>query len=207
MMIPSLNRLLPVLCLLLAGAAQARDQADSGPLELVRHTADTILKQVIERKQELRQHPGRIYELVERDALPHFDFERMSRLAVGRFWRRATPRQRAAFIDAFKQLLINTYATALLEYSNQPIQYLPVRRSQRPDEAMVMTRVDNNGQKVPINYRLHRGKDGKWRVYDVIVDGVSLVSNYRGSFASQIRRYGMDGLIERLRRHNRKQSA
>ncbi len=207
MKIPLQNRLWPLLCLLLALGASARDGSGVGPLELVRATANTVLSQVVARKQELKQHPGRIYELIERDAVPHFDFERMSRLAVGRYWRRATPEQKAAFIEAFKQLLMRTYATALLEYSDQPIQYLPLRRSRRADEAMVMTRVDNNGQKVPINYRLHRGRDGEWRVYDVIVDGVSLVSNYRSSFVSQIRRYGMDGLIERLRRHNRKQDA
>ncbi len=206
-MTPLLNRLLLALCIVLPGLAlaEARANASQDPLELVRDTADEVLKKVVAEKQTLKQHPGRIYDLVEKGVVPHFDFERMSRLAVGRYWRRATPEQKKAFAEAFKQLLVRTYATALLEYSNQPIRYMPPRPSSRPDEAMVSTRVDNGGPLVPINYRLHF-ENGEWKVYDVIVDGVSLVSNYRSSFSSQIRRYGMDGLISRLQKHNQKQS-
>ncbi|HEB95597.1 MAG TPA: ABC transporter substrate-binding protein, partial [Sedimenticola thiotaurini] len=128
-----------------------------------------------------------------------FDFERMSRLALGRHWRKASEQQRQAFVAAFRQLLVRTYATALLNYSDEQIVYKPLRQEPTGKEAVVNTLVSEpGGAPVPIDYRLHLGSDGHWRVYDVIVDGVSLVSNYRSSFGSEIRRRGMDGLIRKL---------
>ena len=169
------------------------------PLTLVRNTADQMLAEMKNRKRELQANPEKIYRLVDQIVLPRFDFERMSRLALGRHWRKASEQQRKAFVAAFRQLLVRTYATALLNYSDEQIVYKPLRQEPTGKEAVVNTLVSEpGGSPVPIDYRLHQGSDGHWRVYDVIVDGVSLVSNYRSSFASEIRRRGMDGLIRKL---------
>ncbi|HIP53303.1 MAG TPA: ABC transporter substrate-binding protein [Chromatiales bacterium] len=172
------------------------------PKEMVRQTIERMLALLEERRPEMEKSPGRIYGVVDEVVVPKFDFKRISRYALGRYWRRATPEQRKAFTDEFKNLLIRTYATSLLNYTGQKIEYLPTRPGKNPDSVTVMTVVrEEGGPKVPINYRLHR-VEGKWLVYDVVIDGVSLVSNYRSSFASKIRRVKIDGLIVQLRQKN-----
>ncbi len=195
-------RPLPLLLLLVVLLAPTAfpAAAPGDPLSLVRDTAERMLQEMRARKAELQANPDQIYRLVEQIVLPRFDFERMSRLAVGRHWRRASDDQRRAFVEAFRQLLVRTYATALLNYSDEQIVYKPFRAEPGARNVVVNTLVSEpGGTPVPIDYRLHRGEDGQWRVYDVIVDGVSLVSNYRASFNNEIRRHGMDGLIRRLR--------
>jgi len=197
-------RLLPLLFVLWwqAGGVQAHNH--ERPLELVKSTADLMLSEMRNRKQELRANPEKIFQLVDQIVLPRFDFERMSRLALGRYWRRADETQRQDFVKAFRELLVRTYATALLNYSDEKIVYRPLRQAPGATDVTVNTLVSEpGGTPVPIDYRLYL-KEGEWRVYDVSVDGVSLVSNYRSSFASQIRRYGMDGLIQRLRSMNQR---
>ena len=172
------------------------------PEQVVRQTSDQILQELMSRKQELQESPGMIYDLVEHIVLPRFDFQRMSQLVLGKYWRRATPEQKEAFVSAFRQLLVRTYATALLNYSGQEIAYLPNRQEAKGGDAMVNTEVKAAGAlPIPINYRLSM-KESEWLVYDVSIDGISLVSNYRTSFASQIRRYKLAGLIRKLEQRN-----
>lgn len=183
-----------------AGAAAAEVQ---DPLEVVRLTADRVLAEVTANKAALDADPSGIYRLVEHMVVPRFDFTTMSQTAMGRYWRRATDDQRARIINEFKELLVRTYAVALLGYSGQKIDYLPVRMRDGESEVMIPTRIDpgTGGPPIPIDYRMHR-LDGVWMVYDVVIDGISLVSNYRSTFASAVRQRGVDGLIQQLADRN-----
>lgn len=168
------------------------------PNVMVKETADRILAEVVLHRQELDESPGKIYPLVEHIVLPRFDFARMSRLVLGKHWRRASDSEKQAFTQAFRELLVRTYTTALLNYSGQEIVYLPMRSQPEEDEVTVNTEVSSSGAPaVPIAYRLHREGDS-WQVYDVVIDGISLVSNYRTNFASEIRRNKISGLISKL---------
>lgn len=188
--------------LLFVGGAQASQQQ---PVELIRSTADYVLEQVRARKAELEKDSSGIYALVQEKVLPHFDFRIMSRGALGKYWRQATERQKNRIAQEFRELLVRTYATTLLNYSDQEIEYLPFRGKPDDKRVTVSTRVHNgSGPPVPINYRLYRLSNGAWKIYDVVVDGVSLVSNYRGSFAAKVKKGGIDGLISSLQAHNRK---
>lgn len=159
------------------------------PLQVVKATADRVLAQVTERKVELDADPSLLYGLVKDTVLPHFDFTAMTRSAMGRYWRKASAEQQRRLVNEFREMLVRTYATALLGYTGQKIEYLPVRRAEGSPKVTVQTRVRNEGgPPIPINYRLRWDEQrGEWLVYDVVVDGVSLVTNYRSSFARLIR--------------------
>jgi len=182
----------------MAGAAAA----DSA-LDVVRTTADQVLAQVTANKMRLDQDPKGIYQLVEQTVVPRFDFTTMTQAALGRYWRRATPDQQAQVTNEFKELLVRTYAVALLGYSGQQIEYMPVRLTVGETDVMIPTRIatGTGGPPVPINYRMHV-VNGDWLVYDVVIDGVSLVTNYRSTFASSVQRRGIDGLIQQLAERN-----
>jgi phospholipid transport system substrate-binding protein len=187
--------------LLWTAAATAVDDTASA---LVRNTSNQMLAALERNRTEIDRNPERIFSLVDTIVVPHFDFERITQSAVGRYWRQATPSQRAALTDQFQRLLVRTYAKALLSYSGQEIRYLPVRPGRGSGSVTVSTEVrEAGGAPVSIDYRLNL-KKGAWKVYDVSIDNVSLVSNYRSSFASQIRQNGIDGLIARLRQMNGK---
>ncbi len=177
--------------------------APPDPQEVVRSTADRVLAQVTERKAELEADPSQLYDLVKDTVLPHFDFAAMTRSAMGRFWRRATPEQRERLVKEFREMLVRTYATALLGYTGQPIEYPPTRYRKDATKVVVQTRVrDAGGPPIPIDYRLKwDAKRGEWLVYDVVIDGVSLVTNYRSSFARLIREGAMHASDPRRRMH------
>ena len=189
------------LALFLAFPVRAAGPADAQAL--VRSTADRVLAEVKANKKELDRSPARIYDLVQAHVVPHFDFTRMSQSALGRHWRAASEDQRSALTREFQELLVRTYAVALLNYSGQQIEYLPLRAGGADDDVLVQTRVTEAGAPpVPIDYRLSQAA-GRWKVYDVVIDNVSLVSNYRSSFAEQVQRNGLDGLIQQLADRNR----
>ena len=174
------------------------------PQKVVRETGNRVLAEVTERRAELEADPALVYPLVEDTVVPHFDFRRMSQSALGRFWRKATEEQKQALTDEFRQLLVRTYATALLGYSGQQIQYLPVQYRQGDKRVMVPTRIaDGKAPPIPVNYRLRLNHE-RWLVYDVVIDGVSLITNYRSQFATEVRRSGIDGLISSLATKNQK---
>lgn len=192
--------LLAGLLLLLPAVAAA---AIEDPQQLVRQTGDKVLAEVSARKPELEANPKLIYPLVESTVVPHFDFRLMSQSALGRFWRDASEAQKEGLTLQFRELLVRTYATALLGYSGQKIEYLPVQYRPGDSKVMIATRISSGGAPpVPINYRLHLDQS-KWLVYDVVIDGVSLITNYRSQFAAEVRRGGIDGLISSLAEKNR----
>ena len=171
---------------------------------LVQSTTERMLQALEERRSELDSRPGLIYELVSKIVVPSFDFQRITQYAMGRFWRDADPKQQEALIEEFQRLLVRTYAKALLDYSGQKIKILPLRPGSRKGQVVVHTEVNQPGASViPIDYQMYL-RDDAWKVYDVAIDGVSLVANYRSSFATEIRRNGIDGLIRSLRARNAK---
>ena len=189
------------LLFVLPAAARAADSTD--PQALVRATADRVLAEVKARKAELQADSSGIYQLVQQYVVPHFDVPRMTQSAMGRHWRAASAEQRGALVREVREMLVRTYAVALLNYSGQQIEYLPVRASVSDDDVVVQTKVSDAGAPpIPIDYRLSRTV-GQWKVYDVTIDGVSLVSNYRSMFAEQVQRNGVDGLIRQLSDRNR----
>ena len=186
--------------LLLGQAAWAMQD----PQALVRQTSDEVLAAVTERKAELDAAPEKIYGLVSHIVLPHFDFERMARLVLGKHWRKASDEQKGRFVEQFREMLVRTYGVALLNYSGQEIKYLPMRELGEATEATVSTEVrDNGAPPIPIDYRLYQTEDD-WKVFDITIDGISLVSNYRSGFNSHVRRYGLDNLIAKLKERNEK---
>ena len=182
----------------------AQSYALEDPAELVRITSEYVLQQVDSRRAELEKDSSPIYGLVEREVVPHFDFYVMSRGALGRFWRKASEEQKQRVAQEFQEMLVRTYALALLNYSSGDVEYLPYRDKSGATKVTVSTKIKaEGGPPVPINYRLYE-KEGHWLIYDVVIDGVSLVSNYRSSFAAEVRKGGIDGLIAVLEARNQK---
>lgn len=181
-----------------AGAAQG------SPSELVKQTVNEVMG-VIKRTKDQRK----LREAAEEKVLPHFDFTRMTQLAVGRHWRQASPEQRKALEDAFRTLLVSTYTTALSQSASTDYEVEVSDADHKPGEkeTTVRTLVKRPGrQPVSIDYRMAL-ESGAWKVYDVVVENLSLVTNYRSSFNSQINRSGIDGLIKSIEAKNQKTSA
>jgi phospholipid transport system substrate-binding protein len=169
---------------------------------LIKDTGDKVIARIKAEREALRANPLRLHTLVDELIFPHFDFVRISQWVLGKHWQKASPEQKARFIEEFRKLLIRTYALALLEYADRTIKYLPVRAEPNSKTVTVKTEVEQaGGAPIPISYRL-RMKDDGWKVYDVSVDGVSLVSTYRSTFASEIRQGGLDALIKNLANKN-----
>jgi phospholipid transport system substrate-binding protein len=128
----------------------------------------------------------------------------MARLVLGKYWRRANDEQKTTFEKEFRLLIVRTYATALLEYTDEVIEYPPTRLKPGDDDVTVQTVINQpGGVPIPVNYSLHLTEAGQWKVYDMVIDGISLVTNYRSSFASEIRRGSLDDLIGKLVEHNK----
>jgi len=175
-----------------------------GPQEAVEQAANRIIVVLEKEGDAVRGNPDKIYSLVNDHVLPHFDFDRMSYFILGNAWKSASEQQQGDFQEQFKRLLINTYTTALSEYSTDgEILYKKVMVSPKNDNiAIVQTEVRQAGRgPVAVSYRMYRS-EGAWRIYDVSIGGVSLVTNYRANFAGQVRSKGLDGLISSLSEHN-----
>lgn len=168
---------------------------------MVKGATERVLETLNKDREVISNDPTRIYGIVNKFILPHFDFERMSQRVLGKFWHRATEEQQRKFVREFQTLLVHTYGAALREYSTQKVEYLP-SRSRDGGEVSVRTQIVQTASlPIPIYYEMYK-LDVGWKVYDVTIDGVSLVINYRSTFASEIRNSGIDGLIERLVKHN-----
>jgi phospholipid transport system substrate-binding protein len=177
--------------------------AMQAPEDLVAKTTDKITSALRAEQDKIKASPKRLYEIVDEVVLPHFDFERMSRWALGKYWRKANKEQRAQFIKEFRSLLVRTYAKALNDNYDQKIDMLPVRMRKAGKEATVRTEVQQPaGFPIPIDYKMYIKGDA-WKVYDVSVDAISLVANYRTSFAAEIRKDGLPKLIARLADRNK----
>lgn len=177
--------------------------ANAPAQQLVIDTTTRMLALIESEREKIDARPVYIYELVEGEVLPHFDFQRMGRLVLGKHWRKANESQREQFIKEFSFLLVRTYATAMMDYSGQEIIYLPFREGKDKGDVVVRTEVDQKGGfPIPIDYSLHL-KEGEWKVYNVKIDAVSLVLNYRTTYSGEIRKLrGLDGLIKQLKKRN-----
>ncbi len=168
------------------------------PGELVESTANKMLETIKAERENLEKDPQRIYRLVDEIVLPHFDFPRMAKRVLGKHWRKATPDQRKAFTEVFRQLLVRTYANSLTEYTDQKIVYFPVRQKPGAKKVMVRSEVElASGTPIEVAYLLSV-KGDRWMIYDIKVDGVSLVTNFRSSFSREINQSGIDSLIDKL---------
>lgn len=169
------------------------------PDQLIKDTSERVLSALEQNRDKFKSDPDAVDKLVNDIILPHLDFRAMSKLALGNNWRKANDDQQTRFVDAFKTMLVRTYSKSLTEYAGQEIQFLPY---QPPAEGKRTVKVQtvikqSSGPEVPIDYSL-RIKDNIWKVYDIKIDGISLVTNYRNSFAADIDRVGIEGLIEKL---------
>lgn len=176
--------------------------AIESPDALVKRTAEDVLA-VIKADTDIQAgHQGKIFALAEEKILPNFNFVRVSRLVLGKNWTRATPEQRDGFQKEFRTLLLRTYATALSKYKDQTIEFLPLRMADGAKTASVKTKIiQDGGQPIAVGYSLAREND-TWKVYDIVIEGVSLVTNYRGQFSQEVRQNGLDSLIEKLAAKN-----
>lgn len=179
--------------------------ASTGPESLIRETSEKVLNELKTNAEKYNEDPKSIYQLVDEVVLPHFDFAAMTDLALGRYNDQVDGEQRPAIVQEFRLLLVRTYSSALLEYTNEKLIYLPMEGVEADGEVNVRTEIEQaGGFPIPINYRLRLGADG-WKVIDISVDEVSLVTNYRSSFARAIKKDGVDGLIKTLRDRNQSQ--
>jgi phospholipid transport system substrate-binding protein len=194
------KRFVTFLCAAFVGIAFGVGAAETSPDALVKSTADEVLNVIRTTKDKKA-----LREAAEKKVLPHFDFRAMTQLAVGRYWREASPAQQKALEDAFRQLLVNTYTASLNVASTgkESVEVKPAEAKPGETDVVVRTlvRTPSRPQPIPVDYRMTKGPDG-WKVYDVIVENLSLVTNYRSSFASEIQRSGIDGLIKALQAKN-----
>lgn len=177
--------------------------AESEPEALMRKITDDVIEIVKVDKDIKSGDTRRAMELVETRVLPNFNFLRMTQLAVGKNWRQASPEQQTQLADEFRRLLVKTYSKALTQYKNQSVTFKPITLQAGQTDVKVRSEVVQPGQKpILIDYYLEKST-GAWRVYDLEVAGVSLVTNYRESFNTEIRTNGIDGLIASLRDKNK----
>lgn len=170
------------------------------PDQVVQQTAKDLFSNVNSKKDELGRNPQELYDIVGKVLLPNFDFDYASRLVLGQYWRSATPEQRKSFQDAFYKYLVRSYADALLKgnYSERNVQVEAWQPGADASQARVKTKVlRENAAPVEVDYVL-TNKSGRWKAFDVTIEGISYVLNYRGQFGPEIQKSGMDELIKRL---------
>ncbi len=191
-----MNRLLNIVALLcVVGVAQAEVVA---PDVLITNTVREVLAIVKQDKDIQAGDQKKILALVDAKVLPHFDFERMTQLAVGRPWRTATTEQKQALVREFRNMLVRTYTKVFTVYRDQTVEVKPVKLAVDATEATVLTTITKPGtQPIPVNYEMRKADSG-WKAYDIFIEGVSMVMSYRGTFATQIEQNGIDGLIKTL---------
>ena len=188
--------------LLLAAVFGVSAYAQEAPDAMVKRVSQDVLQTIKSDPKIQSGDQARIREVMESKLAPNFDFERMTALAMGRHWREATPEQQKRLTVEFKTLLVRTYSGALTQYRDQTIDYKPLRADPNAADVLVRTEVIRQGQPpVQIDYGMEK-KDNAWKAYDVVVGGVSLVTNYRDEFSEQVRAGGIDGLIKTLATKN-----
>ena len=184
-------------------ATSAFAVADVAPDALARSVTDEVLAIVRADRDLQAGHPQKVAQLVETKVLPHFNFAHMTQLAVGRNWRQATPEQQKVLTDEFRTLLVRTYTAAFTQYKNETIDYRPLRVAPSDTDVVVKSLVKRPaGQPVALDYAMEK-LPGGWKVYDVKIEGISLVENYRNTFNSQIQKSGVEGLIKALTDKNK----
>lgn len=192
---------------LLALVAATPARAGLPPDVLARNTTNDVIR-IVKQDKDLRSgDQQKTYALVESKILPHFDFEQMTRLAVGKNWNKASREEQTRLVEEFRTLLVRTYSASLSSVADYQIEFKPLRMNASDSDVLVNTEVSKPGAPpIPIDYRMERQSDN-WKVYDVLVDNVSLVTVYRNSFNAEVRRGGIPGLIQTLARRNQRSTS
>ncbi len=191
--------------LMTVGSVSVHAEDMPAPQALVKKASDDMLAALAEHEADLASDPTKIYGLVEEILIPHFDFARMAKLALGKNWHQLDDAQQEKFVEEFRVLLVRTYSTAMLEYTDEEIRFLPFRddlSKKRVDVPMEV--VQKGGPGIPMTLSLYQKSNDDWKVYDVKIEGISLVTNYRSSFSRDINNGGVDKLIEDLAQRNEK---
>lgn len=184
-------------------AASSAAWAEVSPDALAKNTTNEVLRIVRQDKDIKSGNSRKILDLVEEKILPNFDFQHMTQLAVGKHWPRATTEQQQALVNEFRTMLVRTYSSALSSVADYKVEFKPFNSAPGDTDVTVNTEVSKPGAPpIPIDYRMEK-KNGTWKVFDVQVDNVSLVTVYRNSFNSEVRRSGIDGLLAALQRRNK----
>lgn len=170
---------------------------------LARSVTEEVLAIVRADKELQSGNPKKLHELVESKILPHFDFVRMTQLAMGRNWREANADQQKRLVEEFRTLLVRTYTTAFAQYRNQSVEYRRPRMAPGDTEVVVQSLIKQpGGQPVAVDYAMEK-LDGAWKVYNVKIEGVSLIESYRNTFNAEVQKRGIDGLVKALSDKNR----
>ena len=178
-------------------------QAQPAPDALIK-TVATDVTTVLKSDPAILSNAAKLKELIENKLIPNFSFSRMTQLAMGRNWAKASPEQHVALTKEFQTLLVRTYSGALANFRNNTIDVRPLRMQPADTDVTVKTVINQaNGQGIPIDYSLEKEPDGSWKAYDIIVAGVSLVTNYRDEFNTVIRDQGVDALVKQLQSKNK----
>ena len=178
-------------------------RAQEAPDVLVKNVTLEVVDLIAKDKEIKSGNRAKLIQVIDAKVLPHFNFAAMTALALGQSWNKATPEQKKRLTEEFRTLLVRTYASALAAYSDQRLEFRPLRAKPTDTDVTVQVRVMQRGtQPVPIDYAMEKTASG-WKVYDVMVGGVSLVANYRTEFGNVVRESGIDGLIKNLAAKNK----
>ncbi len=200
-----MKRKLGILMILLLPALAMTAPADEidKPEDVILATVDNVIARITAEREMLDAQPETVYDLINDLIIPVFDFDNMSRWILGKYWKQANAEQRTIFTAEFKDLLVRTYAKAVLGFTNEKVNYLETLTGSRPNIVMVKTEIVSDVGVTPVNYTMHVS-DGNWKVVNVAFEGISLVETYRKSFASEIRNNGLETLIQKLVDKNEK---
>lgn len=177
--------------------------AETAPDALVKQTADEVLSIIKNDKEIQAGNQKELFALAEEKILPNFDFDRVCKMVLGKNWRAASEEQQASFKKEFRSLLLRTYASALSKYRDQVIEYKPFRAELEANNVSVKTQIlQQGGQPISVDYSLVK-TEFSWKVYDIVIESVSLVTNYRSQFSNEIRQNGLDSLIKKLAEKNK----
>ena len=199
-----MNFMLRIIALTLFGFTAAALAQALGPEQLVQKVTEEVMTAIKSDKQLAAGDKQKAMKLAEEKVLPYIDFEEATRLAVGRAWSQATPEQRKKLVSEFRNMLVRTYSNAIEGYQGQTLKVLPSRggKQDAKDEATVRTQfVRAGGKPLPIEFQMRKSADA-WKVFDISVEGISLVLTYRSEFDSVVKQEGIDGLIKRLTQKN-----
>ena len=185
-------------------SSRVSSAGETGPERVIQQISERLLVIFKQEQDRLRSDPARLYQLANEVLVPHIDFSKVSSLVLGKHWNRATPDQQEAFKAQFQRLLVRTYSTAFTELKEWEIRFLPTRESGSGVDTAVRTQLLlPQVDPIEVLYHMHL-KDGNWMAYDVKIDGISLITNYRTSFNREVRSIGMDGLIRKITALNEK---
>jgi phospholipid transport system substrate-binding protein len=175
---------------------------DASPTQVIETSVEQLLAALVAERDAINEHPEKLYALVNEIVVPHLDIERMARIVLGKHWRQASSGESQRFIEEFRGVLVRTYATSLQAYADQEINVLSQEDPGDTQTAAVRVEIHRPGQAVlPLTFHMHNS-DGKWMVYDLKIEGISLVANFRSQFSSLIRAQGLEALIAQLADRN-----